>query len=68
MSVRTSSTDDRFSGDQILRQYGFVIDSRPASGPVTWRRLSDGKVFTDREARRVALAMRAKSLKELERK
>lgn len=54
----------RFSGDSLLRQYGFVIESRPAAGPVLWRR--QGRSYTDAEARSVALAMRRRDLKALE--
>lgn len=64
----TREKENRFPGDQMLRDYGFVIESRPVGAPATWRRLRDGRVFSDQDARMVVLAARAKSLKALEKK
>lgn len=63
----SKDTSGRFCGDQMLREYGFVIHSRPGCGPAVWRRAGDGKLFGVGEARLLVLAARAKSLKNLER-
>lgn len=62
------ATDDRFTGDQFLREWGFAIASRPADGPAIWKRISDGRTYTDREARASAMLARARAMKGLEEK
>lgn len=64
----TRDNSDRFRGDTMLRQYGFAIESRPGTAPAVWRRLADGKLFTDHDARVAVMAVRAKELKKLERR
>lgn len=54
----------RFAHDVMLRQHGFVIEGRPAGSPAVWRR---GRcVYPQDEAKKLALAERAKALKVLE--
>lgn len=60
----TRDRGDRFSGDGLLRQHRFVIESRPDGAPALWRRT--GKVYTETEARAVALSERKRGLKSLE--
>lgn len=55
----TMETRDRFPGDTILRQCGFVIEARPAGAPALWRR--NGRLYSDRDARLLAVALRAKA-------
>lgn len=38
-------TVDRYPKDQLLRRYGFKIHSRPAKGPVLWKR--EANIFTE---------------------
>ena len=64
----SASTDDRFGGDVFLRNWGFVIVSRPLGEPAVWKRLSDGRLFTEREARASAVLARARAMKDLEAK
>ena len=61
-----ASRDDRFTGDQFLRNWGFVIHERPADRPAVWRRVADGKLFPEREARASAMLARARAMKDLE--
>lgn len=60
----TRDTSSRFASDVLLREYGFVIEARPAGSPAVWRR---GRcVYPQDEAKKLALAERAKALKVLE--
>lgn len=61
---QSRDTSDRFRGDSLLREWGFQIHARPADGAAVWQRA--GKLYTDRDARVAALALRAKALKKLE--
>ena len=56
----------RFAGDQFLREFGFVIHSRAPDGPAVWRRVRDGRLLSDEDARAAALAERDRQLRELE--
>jgi hypothetical protein len=50
---RTQNTAENHSDDILIREAGFVIESRPEKGPPTWRR--GVKIFTHQEALRAAI-------------
>ena len=50
--------------DVFLREYGFQIASRPSSGFPVWSR--NGKMYDEKDAVKIAIAERIRSLKTLE--